>query len=137
MASRLPASKPIETAICSRQGKRASRRLRLMKMKDPVQVGMLIVQVIGLGGLFWYAWETREMRKASQEQVNISQALIRAAMDQIEGLSKPCLTLCGDLRDPGDAIWAASTQGAVGGTIARNTDGKFVVQNIGNGVALN
>ena len=106
-------------------------------MNDPIQLGMLIVQVIGLLGLFWYAWETRAMRKASQEQVNISQALISAAMDQVEGLSKPCLALCGELRDPSDVIWASSTRRNIGSMIVRKVDGKFVVENIGNGVALN
>jgi hypothetical protein len=48
---------------------------------------------------------------------------------------KPCLTIWADLRDPAKAI--LEMNGAVGGTVARGDDGNFVVQNIGNGVALN
>jgi hypothetical protein len=101
---------------------------------DPLQIGPLAVQVLALAGLVWYTVETRKIRKASQEQVRISQDLIRAAMDQVEGLSKPCLTLWSDLRDPQDAI--AEVHG-VGNLRARLDQGSFVLHNIGNGVALN
>jgi hypothetical protein len=40
------------------------------------------------------------MRRAAQEQVEVSQGLIKAAMDQVEGLSKPCLKLWAELRKP-------------------------------------
>jgi hypothetical protein len=56
-------------------------------------------------------------------------------MDQVEGLSKPCLTLYSGLRDGADAIMAMN--GAVGNTVARGDQGSFVLQNIGNGIALN
>jgi len=72
---------------------------------------------------------------ASQEQVKVSQNLITAAMDQVEGLSKPCLTLASTLRDPVDAILG---MGNVTGSFEALADaGNLVVQNIGNGVALN
>jgi len=86
-----------------------------------IQLGMLIVQFLGLLGLIWYACETMAMRKA--------------ARDQVESASKPCLTLRFKLRDPADALLQKG--GAVGGTIVHADDGNFVVQNIGNGVALN
>src|SRR5437763_10512821 len=75
------------------------------------------------------------MRRAAQEQVEVSQRLIKAAMDQVEGLSKPCLTLWAELRDRANTI--LEMHGAVGSTIVRADGGHFVVQNIGNGVALN
>lgn len=102
---------------------------------NSVQIGILVVQILGLVVLFWYAWETSVMRKAAQEQVKASQELLKAAMDQVEGLSKPCLTLSAELRDPANTI--LEMDGAVGGTMACTDDGNFVVQNIGNGVALN
>jgi hypothetical protein len=104
-------------------------------MNDPVQNAMLVVQFLGLLGLVWYTIETHKMRKAAQKQVEISQVLIKTAMDQVEGLSKPCLTIWSDLRDPSDIILEAGR--AVGNTVARGDQGSFVLQNIGNGVALN
>jgi hypothetical protein len=100
-----------------------------------VQIWMLIVQVLGILGLAFYAFETRRIRKASENQVQISQGLIKAAMDQVEGLSKPCLTLHSALRGAADAI--AEIHGATGNTIAAAVDGSFAMQNIGNGTALN
>ena len=104
-------------------------------MNDPVQDGMLVVQILGLFGLGWYVVETRKMRKAAEKQVAVSQDLISAAMDQVEGLSKPCLTVWSDLRDPADTILEVGR--AVGSTVARCDQGNFVIQNIGNGVAIN
>src|ERR1017187_1895651 len=111
-------------------------------MHDPVQGHMLLVQglmftvqFVGLIGLALYTWESHKTRKASQDQVRVSQGLIAAAMDQVEGLSKPCLTLWSGLRDGTDAI--LETAGAVGNTVARGDEGNFVLQNIGNGIALN
>ena len=82
---------------------------------------MLGVQILALIGLICYAVETMKIRKASQQQV--------------EGMSKPCLTLWGELRDGNDAI--LEMHGAVGNIIAAADGGSYVVQNIGNGVALN
>jgi hypothetical protein len=104
-------------------------------MTDAVQKAMLLVQFLGLLGLPWYAIETRQMRKAAEKQVEISQDLINAAMDQVEGLSKPCLTISSGLRDQADAILEMG--GAVGSLVARDRGGFFLVENIGNGVALN
>jgi len=69
-----------------------------------VQCMMLFVQLAGLFGLCLYVWYTRGLLKSAQDHVGVSQGLIKAAMDQVEGLSKPCLTLWAELRDPADAI---------------------------------
>jgi hypothetical protein len=103
-------------------------------MIDPIQAGMLAVQILALCGLVWYCVETRRLRVAAQKQIEISQDLITASMDQVEGLSKPCLTLHSKLRDAKDAIMGV---GVVGNTEAEGDHGDFVVVNIGNGVALN
>ncbi len=101
-----------------------------------IQLGMLAVQILALIGLtILYVWETWKLRKTSQEQVRISNDLIRAAMDQVEGLSKPCLTLWSELRDQKEAIMELG--GVRGSTKAKDDHGDFVVQNIGNGFAAN
>ncbi|MGO9124715.1 MAG: hypothetical protein ACLP6G_07475 [Terriglobales bacterium] len=104
-------------------------------MNDCIQVATLCLQVLALIGLFWYVIETMRIRKAAQHQVETSLDLITAATAQVEGMSKPCLTFWGDLRDGADAI--LEMHGAVGNIVARADQGSYVVQNIGNGVALN
>jgi len=79
--------------------------------------------------------ETMKIRRAAQEQVASSLDLIKAATAQVEGLSKPCLTFLGELRDASDAI--LEKHGAAGNVITEDDHGCYVVQNIGNGVALN
>jgi hypothetical protein len=61
--------------------------------------------------------------------------IAKSATDQVEGMSRPCLTIFARLRDPVDVV--SQVQGPAGGTVARGDDGNFVVQNIGTGVALN
>lgn len=90
-------------------------------MSDCTQVAMLGVQILALIGLIYYAFETTKIRRASQQQV--------------EAMSKPCLTLWGELRDGADPI--LEMHEAVGNIIAAADQGSYVVQNIGNGVALN
>jgi len=97
-------------------------------MNDCIQVATLCIQVLALIGLIWYVIETSKIRQASERQIAISQ-------DQVEGMSKPCLTLWGGLRDAADAI--LQMHGAVGNIVAAADQGSYVVQNIGNGVALN
>lgn len=104
-------------------------------MSDCIQTAMLAVQVIGVIGLFWYVIETMKIRRAAQKQLAASLDLIKAATAQVEGMSKPCLTLWGDLRDGNEAI--LNMHGAVGNIVARADQGSYVVLNIGNGVALN
>ena len=86
-----------------------------------IQLAILSVAALTLLALIWYAVETRRLRIA--------------AHDQLEALAKPCLTLWSDLRDSGDAL--LSLHQAVGNTSIGDDAGQFVVQNIGNGVALN
>ena len=59
-------------------------------MSDCIQAAMLGVQILALIALIWYAVETMKIRKAAQQQT--------------EGTSKPCLTLWGDLREGADVI---------------------------------
>jgi hypothetical protein len=106
-----------------------------VELSDGIQIAMLTVQVLGLIGLFWYVIETMKIRRTAQEQVATSLDLIKAATAQVEGMSKPCLTFWGELRDGTDAI--IGTHGAVGNIVARPDQGNYVVHNIGNGVALN
>ncbi len=100
-----------------------------------MQTLALCVQILALIGLFWYVIETMKMRKAAQQQVTASLELIKAATDQVEGTSKPCLTLWGELRNGADVM--LGMHGAAGNIQARGGDrDSFVVQNIGNGIAL-
>ncbi len=104
-------------------------------MNNWIQDATLAVQALALLGLTWYAIETMKIRQAAQRQVETSLDLIRAATDQVEGMSKPCLTFWGDLRDGADAI--LGMHGAAGSIVARADQGGYVALNIGNGVALN
>ena len=100
-----------------------------------IQLWMLFVQAFALIGLVWYCIETRKIRLTSQDQVRISQDLIKASLDQVESSAKPCLTFWSELRDGKDII--LNMHGAVGNLVARADQGSFVIHNIGNGVALN
>ena len=100
-----------------------------------IELGMLVVQALGLLGLATYCVETIKIRKASQEQVSASQKLIKAAMDQVEGTLKPCITFAARLRDGSDVIW--DMHGAVGSLIVDPDQGNYVIKNIGSGAALN
>jgi len=93
-----------------------------------IQVSMLIVQSLALLGLLWYAIETLKIRKAAQKQV-------KASNDQVEGLSQPCLTFVGEIRDGNDVI--LEMNGAVGNIVVSPYAGSFTITNIGSGVALN
>jgi hypothetical protein len=81
----------------------------------------LIIATLTFLALVWYAIETWRLRIAAQ--------------NQLEALAKPCLTLCARLRNASDAMLPSND--AVGNTVVRSDQGNFVVQNIGNGVALN
>ena len=85
------------------------------------QLALTAVNTATLLALLWYSFETRRLRIIAQ--------------DQLEALAKPCLTLWADLRNQTDAI--LSMDQAVGNTVIRTNDANFVVQNIGNGAALN
>jgi len=100
-----------------------------------IQLGIFIVQTVGFLALVWYAFETRNIRQAAQRQVDVSHHLLKAALDQTEGLAKPYLILLGKLRDISETI--VDMHGAKGSTTADTTDAQFVLKNIGTGVALN
>jgi hypothetical protein len=86
-----------------------------------IQLALMVVNSMTLIALVLYTVETTRLRIA--------------ARDQVEAMSKPCLTIFAKLRDPADAL--LEMHGAVGGTVVCDNDGNFVVQNIGTGVALN
>lgn len=96
---------------------------------------MLVVQILGVLGLFWYVIETRKIRRTGQQQLQTSLDLIKAATAQVEGMSKPCLSFWGELRGANDVI--SEMNGAVGNIVTHADQGSYVIQNIGNGVALN
>jgi hypothetical protein len=100
-----------------------------------IQLMMLVVQTLGVLGLAIYCIETYKIRRASQDQVTASQRIIQAAMDQVEGLSKPCIAFSAQLRERADAI--LQRDGAVGNLIVLDDRGSYVIHNIGNGPALN
>jgi hypothetical protein len=113
-----------------------------MSWADAIANNMLWVQGFGLavsavtlGVLVWYALETLKLRVSAQEQVKVSQKLLSAAEDQAEGTSKPCITIRAELRDPTDTL--LHSDGAVGGSVAKDASGHYVAVNIGNGPALN
>lgn len=43
--------------------------------------------------IYWYLYETRRMRKAAEEQVAESQALVKASEEQLEGQIKPAIVV--------------------------------------------
>ena len=100
-----------------------------------IQILMLVVQAAALIGLLIYCVETYKIRKASQNQVELSQGLFKSSMDQVEALSRPCITFLAELRDGSETI--LEMHGAPGSLVARPDEGSDVIQNIGNGVAQN
>jgi hypothetical protein len=85
------------------------------------QEANLIVQLLLLGVVVWYAWETCKIRRVSQ--------------DQLEALQKPCLTLVTEARDYDAAL--LELNGAVGGMIVAARNGNVALQNMGYGPAVN
>jgi hypothetical protein len=78
------------------------------------------MQVGALLALAVYAWDTRKIKKASEEQAEAAQ--------------KPCLALVTDRRDFDETV--LEIDGAVGGAVVAVTNGNVELQNIGNGPAL-
>jgi len=95
----------------------------------------LLLQLLAVIGLAAYCVETYKIRKVSQKQIEVSQQLLQSSLDQIEGMSKPCVTFWAELRDGADVI--LETHSTVGNLVARSDAGSLVIQNIGNGVAVN
>lgn len=81
----------------------------------------LAIQVSALIALIVYAWDTRRIKKASQEQA--------------ESAQKPCLVLITGSRDFDETV--LETNGAVGGAIIAPRNGNVALENVGNGPALN
>lgn len=55
-----------------------------------VQDVLLLASAVLIG---WYLYETRRMRKASEKQVNESQALVRASQEQLEAQIMPAIAV--------------------------------------------
>lgn len=95
----------------------------------------LFIGVLTLGALIWYVLETRKMRLAAESQVLLTRDLSKAASDQVEGMAKPCLNLKQKLRATIDAI--TNRDGITGSTEIASEDAQFILENVGNGIALN
>lgn len=103
---------------------------------DQIQQGTFVVQVVALIGLIIYVVYTAILANAARNQITLSRDLLKAAMDQAEGASKPCVVLASRTRDREEAL--NEIGGAKGSLVVdASEDGLFLVENIGNGVALN
>ena len=87
-----------------------------------------VVQCLILLALIWYAIETLKIRRASQQQAKASQ-------EQAEAQQRPCLTLATAAREYEEAV--LNMHGAVGGMVVSAVEGNVVLQNMGNGPAVN
>ena len=113
-----------------------------MTWADAIQYKMFWVQCIGisLAGatllfLIWYTLETFKLRKAAEKQIALSQDLLQAALDQVEGAARPCITLASKRRDKDEAI--SELYGVKGISVAKDYEGYLALRNVGNGLALN
>ena len=94
-------------------------------MCDWIALAGLGVQILIFVGLVWYAWETRDLRKASQEQNKISQ-------EQNEATQKPCLVPLVRKDRSAEVILYSDTE-----MVLDDTAGSITLCNIGNGPAFN
>ena len=100
-----------------------------------MEVAGLVVQVLILFGLIWYAYETREIRKTSQKQIETSQKQTEISHEQNEIMQKPCLVpLIQENESRVDATLWLNERVLLG--TSGNT-GYVVLHNIGNGPAFN
>jgi len=113
-----------------------------MSLADAIANNMLWIQGFGLfvsiatlGVLIWYTIETFKLRKSAEAQIKLSGDMLRAASDQAEGTSKPCMTIRQTLRDASQTL--LHMDDAVGGVVIDDESGKYVAINVGNGLALN
>jgi hypothetical protein len=125
---------PFLAAVAAHEDQHPRANIRAMS-DHHIQLMMLIVQTAGVIGLAIYCFETYRIRKTSQDQVTASQRVVQAAMDQVEGSLKPCIAFAARRRQGEEAI--LEMDGAVGNQIAQPDEGKYVIDNIGNGAALN
>lgn len=100
-----------------------------------VEGGMLIVSTLTLGFLIWYAIETFKLRKAAELQIATSKNLLHAAMEQAEGIARPCITLASKLRDREQTMNEEFGVKAI--SVVKDYKGFLAVRNVGNGLALN
>ena len=104
-------------------------------MCDWIALAGLGVQILIFIGLIWYACETRDLRKASQEQNKISQ-------EQNEAMQKPCLVPLVQKRDDRDLDTAVesmrpNSHPAYRVVVNGRSSGRVELQNIGSGPAFN
>lgn len=92
-----------------------------MGMDHSIALANLLIQLLILAFLIWYACETYQLRKASQEQT--------------EALQKPCITVVTTARDYDDAILGVDD--AIGGMVLAPFEGSVQLRNIGAGPAFN
>lgn len=100
-----------------------------------VSFAMLIVQIAGLIGLWRYVVYTRDLKISAEKQIKLSRDLLRAALDQVEGTARPCITLASVLRKREDAM--DEVYGVKGISVVKDRDGRMSLRNVGNGLALN
>jgi hypothetical protein len=100
-----------------------------------VEFAMLIVQTLAFVGLLFYVRYTRALKKSAETQIKLSQDLLRAALEQVEGAARPCITLASKLRNRDDTI--SELYGVKGGSVVKDYKGFLALRNIGNGLALN
>ena len=102
-------------------------------MCDWIALAGLGVQILIFVGLIWYAWETRDLRRASQKQNKISQ-------EQTEAMQKPCLVPSVQVRADFDtAVENLSGNPYPGYRVVydESDTGHVVLHNIGSGPAFN
>ena len=99
-----------------------------------MEIAGLVVQILILFGLIWYAWETLKIRKTSQKQIAISQ-------EQNETMEKPCLVLSvrkrRDLDTATDVLGGNPRPGLSVPDAQQSGTGHITLHNIGAGPAFN
>jgi hypothetical protein len=100
-----------------------------------VEFAMLVVQILAFVSLLFYVRYTRDLKKSAENQIKLSQDLLRAALEQVEGAARPCITLASKLRNRDETI--SELYGVKGGSVVKDYKGFLALRNIGNGLALN
>ena len=104
-------------------------------MCDWIALAGLVVQILIFSGLIWYAYETQEIRKTSQEQIATSQEQIEISQEQNEIMQKPCLVPSVQENESRVDATLWSNERVLLGT-SGNT-GCVVLQNIGHSPSFN
>ena len=87
-------------------------------------IGSFLVAILGLAGLVYYAYETRKLRIAAQEQLGALKEQVRAAQDQLEAAFVPCVVITQDPSN--DSVDATLYARNVGAGVALNTRWRYV-----------